>query len=112
MKTEAELNSEKETLRDKFNKIYELKVATNDEETEFCTIFLRSLDEVVYKATMKVIEHDELAAAKVLINSLYIGGDAKEMITNDFDNLLAASKHLGNMYRTRQAAIDKLVKKK
>jgi hypothetical protein len=112
MKSNEELLQEKESLKEKHKKVFELKVATNDEESEFCTIFLRPLDEVVYKATMKIIENDELAAAKVLINSLYIGGDSKETITGDFDNLLAASKHLGNMYRTKAASIDVLVKKK
>jgi hypothetical protein len=112
MKSNEELLSEKESLKDKYKKVFELKVATNEEENEFCTIFLRPLDEVAYKATMKIIEQDELAAAKVLINSLYIGGDTKETITGDFDNLLAASKQLGHMYRTKAASIDVLVKKK
>lgn len=112
MKTDEQLNSEKETLKEKYGKVFECKVATNDEETEFCTIFLKPLTEVTYKATMKVIEKDELAAAKLLINDLYVGGDSKEVITDDFETLLAASKVLGNMYKTRQASIERLVKKK
>jgi len=112
MKTKEELQAEKESLRGQYNKIYELTVATNDEETEFCTIFLRSLDEQVYKAVNTIIERDELGAARVLINSLYIGGDKKETITSDFDCLVAASKYLGNMFKTRKASIETLVKKK
>lgn len=112
MKSNEELLSEKESLKDKYKKVFEFKVATNEEENEFCTIFLRPLDETTYKATMAIIDKDELAATKALIKSLYIGGDAKEIVTDDFDNLLAASKHLGHMYRAKQASLEVLVKKK
>lgn len=112
MKSNEELSTEKETLKEKHGKVFECRVATNDDETEFCTIFLKPLTEITYKATMRVIETDELAATKILINDLYVGGDTKETITGDFDNLLAASKVLGQMYRTRKASVEKLVKKK
>lgn len=112
MKTNDELIAEKESLKEKHKKVFELRVATNDEETEFCTIFLKPFDEVVYKAVSKVIENDELNAARILINSLWIGGDDKTVITSDFDNILSASKQLGKMFKARTAAIEVLVKKK
>ncbi len=112
MKTSEELDNIEAGLRDTYKKVFKLKVATNEEETEFCTIFLRSLDEKTYKAVNVVIERDELSAAKLLINDLYIGGDDKNIIVNDFDCLLAASKYLGNMFKVRKTSIETLVKKK
>lgn len=111
-KTLEELQSEKETLKEKHGKVFEVTIFVDDEETESVTIFLRSLDETTYKAVNRVIEVDELAAARVLINDLYIGGDSKEIITKDFENIRAASKILGNMFKTRKASIEKLTKKK
>ena len=64
MKTEEQLNSEKEALKENTEKYLNVRWLQMTEETEFGTIFLKPLTEVTYKATMKVIEKDGLAAAK------------------------------------------------
>lgn len=107
MKTQAQLAEELKELKEKFNNVYTLTVPTNDEETEFATVFLKKLDRPTYKVVSALIQKDELNGVESLIKSLRIGGDEATAITDNFDALRSASLSLIPMLSAKQGELKK-----
>lgn len=94
-------------LKAKHKKVSILKVPLNDEMTEHAVLFLKAMDRAVYSSVNKMLEKDELQATQVLINSLWIGGDAKDLVTVEFETLQAASFVCGELLKPRKAELKK-----
>ena len=88
-------------------KVHILKVPLDDEKTKFAILFLKSMTRTVYSMVSKMLEKDELQATEVLINSLWIGGDDKELVTKDFEALHSASFVCGKLLKPREAELKK-----
>lgn len=106
-KTQAQLDQELKDLKEKHNVVYNLTVPINDEETEHATIFLRKLDRPVFKVVQGLIQKDTSMAIEALIKGLYIGGDDKELILNDFDALRSAEDALIDMIKAKKGELKK-----
>ena len=82
-------------------------LTVNNKEGEPITIHLREMDRTVFKAVSALIAKDELTGVESLINSLYVGGDAKEKITSDFKALRSASVTLLPMLQIEAGELKK-----
>lgn len=113
MKQDVEIELSEKLLKEynelvgKHKKVSILKVPLNDELTEHAVLFLKPMDRAVYSSVNKVLEKDELQATQLLINSLWIGGDAKELVTNEFETLQSASFVCGELLKPRKAELKK-----
>jgi len=101
--------SEKELteLKAKYGTIYTLVVPTNDEETEFATVYLRKMDRVCYSTVSKLVQKDSLQGLESLIKTLYVGGDDVRMITENFDALRAAESPCLDILMAKQGVLKK-----
>lgn len=113
LKTKEEIAKILEELTVTNPKIYRLDVPLDDEGTNFATLFLKPLTEAVYKSSTRMIDSgDEISAARNLITSLYIGGDEKSLVLEDFEALRAAANKIVTVFKIREANIQVLYKKK
>lgn len=88
--------------------VYTVTAPTNDEETEHATIFLKDVDRKARVMIGKVAGgNDPINAIEVAINSLYIGGDAKEKITKNEIALLSCQDVILEMMETKTATLKK-----
>lgn len=94
-------------LKAKYGTLYELKVPTNDEETEHATIYLRKMDRACYSTVSKLVQKDSLLGLENLIKTLYVGGDEVIKITENFDALRAAEAPCLEILMAKQGSLKK-----
>lgn len=85
-KSQAQLEAELKDLKATHGTVYTLIVPLNpDNDQEIATIYLKRSNRIVTSAVRKVAQQDALKGVETAINSLYIGGDAKDLVTkNDY----------------------------
>lgn len=94
-------------LKSKYGTLYELKVPTNDEETEHATVYLRKMDRACYSTVSKLVQKDSLLGLENLIKTLYVGGDEVTKITDNFDALRAAEAPCLEILMAKQGSLKK-----
>lgn len=94
-------------LKEKHAKVHILKVPLDDGGTKHAVLFLKALDRSSYAAISKISGKDSLQGCELLINTLWIGGDDKELVTKDFEALLAADFQCGSLMIPRRAQLKK-----
>ncbi len=102
-----EKKDELKELKEKYGTVYALTVPTNDEETEFATIYLRKLDRVCLQSVSKLIQKDELLAVESLIKTLRIGGCQANEITSNLEALRAAAIAVVPMLQAKEGILKK-----
>lgn len=65
-----------------FKGAYTLRVPKDQTEKEFFEIELKDLDEPIYKATMKMLQTDEMQAVRFLVKELAVSGDVDGFLAN------------------------------
>lgn len=95
------------TLKEKHNKVHILKIPLDDGNKKFAVLFLKPLDRSSYSAISKLSAKDSLQGCELLINTLWVGGDDKELVTKDFEALLAADFQCGSLMQPRRAQLKK-----
>jgi hypothetical protein len=101
------MNEVLEGLKSKYGTVYTLTVPTNDEETEFATVYLKKVDRVIYASVSKLIQKDEMLGIESLLKSLWIGGDKVEKITDNFDALRSAELSLRQILSVKESTLKK-----
>ena len=67
----AELTKEQLAgLKAKYGTVYTLTVPTNEDETEFATVYLRKIDRACFSSVQKIVQTDSLKAIENLIRTL------------------------------------------
>ena len=102
-----EQTKELEGLKAKYGTVYTLTVPTNEEETEFATVFLKKIDRVIYASITKLIQKDEMLGTESLVKSIWVGGDDVKKITDNFDALRSASISLMPIYVAKEGSLKK-----
>lgn len=90
--------------------IYELNVPLIDEPGgPVATMYLKKLTRPVYEIVQKAIAKSELDAAIIMINSLWVAGDDRKLITEseDVDVLRCAANTLVPMLTARTGELKK-----
>ena len=96
-----------EKLKEKHAKVHILKIPLDDGGVKNAVLFLKALDRSSYAAISKLSAKDSLQGCELLINTLHIGGDDKEIVTKDFEALLAADFQCGSLMLPRRAQLKK-----
>lgn len=107
MKTKDELNKELELLKSKHKSVFTIEIPTNDEETEFATIFLKKADRMTHDFIWKLYATSPSKALEATLKTNYIGGDALEVVLADDDMLFACESSLAEYLARRQATLKK-----
>ena len=108
MKTQDELEAIKTTLALTHKMIYTIEIATDEEETEFRTIFLKKFDRACLAAVQKVASGgDSLKAVEVFLKNTYIGGDDVAEIINDLHMLRSIEGVVIDLITVKKASIKK-----
>lgn len=94
-------------LKEKHKKVHILKVPLDDGDTKHAVSFLKPLDRPSYSAISKLSAKDSMQGCELLINTLWVGGDDKELVTKDFEALLAADFMCGSLMQPRRAQLKK-----
>lgn len=97
MKTQEELDKELQSIKAKYKKTYTLTIPLEDSE-EVATIYLRDIDETVYRNALDIYTQNEIESMRFVINNLYIGGDDKSIVVEDFRNIVKAKRVLINLF--------------
>lgn len=104
----AELTKEQLAgLKAKYGTVYTLTVPTNEDETEFATVYLRKIDRACFSSVQKIVQTDSLKAIENLIRTLYVGGDEVTKITENFDALHSAEGACLDMIKAKQGTLKK-----
>lgn len=108
MKTQDELTTEFEALKNKYGTVFTIEVPLNDEQTVFATIFLKKADRMTHAIVSKLYGgNDPSKAIEACLKGNYIGGDELKLITEDDDALLACESPLVEYLARRTASIKK-----
>jgi hypothetical protein len=101
------MSEELEKLKAKYGTVYTLVVPTNDEETEYATVYLKKVDRLIYASVSKMIQKDEMLGIESMLKSLWIGGDKVEKITDNFDALRSAEVKLRELLYVKESSLKK-----
>lgn len=101
------MNEGLEKLKAKYGTVYTLVVPTNDEETEYATVYLKKVDRLIYASVSKMIQKDEMLGIESMLKSLWIGGDKVEKITDNFDALRSAEVKLRELLYVKESSLKK-----
>lgn len=109
MKTELELELEKEQLKQRHGAIREMIVFLDtDDESKTATIFLKKPDKTTRSIVGKLVNQDKFDKAVVAcLTALYIGGDELKLITENDDAIESAGLGVVELLKVQQATLKK-----
>jgi hypothetical protein len=91
--------------RHNVEKVYMLKIPTNDEGTEFAIGFIKKPSRATMGAAMSVIAKNPLKANEIVLQSSWLEGDKR--ILEDDDLFMAAGALLGDIIQVRTGEVKK-----
>ena len=109
MKTETELNLEKEKLKATHGVVREMLVYLDtDDEDKTATIFLKKPDKSTRKMVGKLVDGGKFdIAVESCLKALYIGGDELNLILSNDDAIESAGMGVVELLKVQQATLKK-----
>jgi thiamine monophosphate synthase len=109
MKTEIELKTELEKLKQTHGKVRELVVFLDtDDETKTATIFLKKPDKTTRSMVNKFIMQDKFSiAVEACLKALHIGGDELNLVISNDDAIESAGMGVVELLTVQKAILKK-----
>lgn len=108
MKTEEQLNSEKESLKLKHGKVITLEVPVDqDDLSKIATIYLKKPDRTTRSLISTLAQKDGLKAIEAALKNLYIGGDDLNSVVSNDDAVVACEDAIIEMLSVQKATLKK-----
>ena len=109
MKTEIELKTELEKLKQTHGKVRELVVFLDtDDETKTATIFLKKPDKTTRSMVNKFVSQDKFSiAVEACLKALYIGGDELNLVISNDDAIESAGMGVVELLTVQKAILKK-----
>ena len=108
MKTQEELNNEKEVLKQTHSKIFTLEVKLDDDGMRVATLFLKKPDKKISKMINEVATKlDSYQLCEAFLKATHIGGDELSLVLNDEDALISTEFKIVEIMARREAILKK-----
>jgi hypothetical protein len=94
-------------LKRQYGEVYELKVASDPEETEFAYAYLKKPSRAVLGATLNRMQSDPLGAIETLLRNCLLPQASDDRILEDDDMFIAAAQSADALISIRHSELKK-----